>query len=114
MLKNKFIHTFSLLMLVILTSFWSYAHATNTLQGFADFYYDRTEQAVFDTSSTIINNSDIIVYHHDSGVPWNEALWDLPYGESIQAELQRRQQFVPEEFATYVAVTPLSFLRDNC
>ena len=111
--KNKCIHSFSLLVLIILTPFWSCAHAANTSQGFSDFYYDRTELAVIDAYNTIINNSDIIVYHRDSGVPWNEALWGLPYGESIQAGIRRRQQFVPQGFTTYVAVTPLSFLRDG-
>ena len=47
--------------------------------GFTPFPYDITQQAVDDTYQNIINDSDLFSIHFDNGVPWNEALNDLPF-----------------------------------
>ena len=47
--------------------------------GFTPFPYDDSLQAVNETYQNVLDDGDVILIHFDNGVPWNEALNDLPF-----------------------------------
>ncbi len=55
--------------------------------GFTAFPYAATVDAQLDTYEQVANNSDIFLNHLDHGVPWDEALNDLPFPIEVQNTL---------------------------
>ena len=76
------------------------------LMGFTPFPYDITQQAVDDTYQNIVNDGDIVLIHFDNGVPWNEALNDLPFPSNVQYDINMAQVKVPGNHKIFLTTTP--------
>ncbi|MGB5880724.1 MAG: hypothetical protein WBH85_11895 [Thermoanaerobaculia bacterium] len=81
--------------------------------GFTPFAYDLTLEAVETTYSLTGANSDIVAHHLDGGVPWPEALAGDPYHPNVEGDLDLRVGHLLPAQRIYLAVTPISFVRDG-
>jgi hypothetical protein len=81
--------------------------------GFTPFAYDLTLEAVERTYDLIGPNSDIVAHHFDGGVPWPEALAGDPYHLNVLADLETRIGHLLPSQKVYLALTPISFVRDG-
>jgi hypothetical protein len=79
--------------------------------GFTAAPHDFTPPAFEDAWRVVAREGDLAVLHYDDGVPWDEALEGRPYPH--EAELRDHAARVPRSHVLYVAVTPLSFLRNG-
>jgi len=81
--------------------------------GFTPFAYDLTLEAVETTYGLTGANSDIVAHHLDGGVPWPEALAGDPYHPNVEGDLDLRiGHYLPSQ-KVYLALTPISFVRDG-
>ncbi len=74
---------------------------------------DVTDEALDWTYQAIEAHADLIAHHFDDGVPWPEALAKTPYPPLVEHVVQQRLTKTPETVRTYLALTPISFLRDG-
>ncbi len=74
--------------------------------GFTPFPYDISQQAVDETYAGILRDGDFVVAHFDTGVPWNEALNDLPFPANVQNDIDRVRQYVPCDRPVLLTCTP--------
>lgn len=81
--------------------------------GFTPFPYDITTDAVNYTYDKIKTDGDIINHHFDDGIPWDDALLDQPFNQSIQDEWQTRKSKTPSTHKVIVSVTPLNPARSG-
>jgi hypothetical protein len=81
--------------------------------GFTPFAYDLTLEAVETTYGLTGANSDIVAHHLDGGVPWPEALAGDPYHPNVLADLDMRLAHLLPSQKVYLALTPISFVRDG-
>ncbi len=89
----------------------SITHDTSTdtrrfYMGFTPFPYDITQQAVDDTYQNIINDGDLVLIHFDNGVPWNEALNDLPFPANVQYDINKANTTIPADHKIFLTLTP--------
>ena len=75
--------------------------------------YDFTKQAVEKTYGIVSEHTDLIAHHFDSGVPWPEAFEGKPYHPNVEANINTRLRHLQEGQKVYLAVTPISNLRDG-
>jgi hypothetical protein len=83
--------------------------------GFTYFPYDNSSAAIEFALSVIDNDADLLVAHHDSGIPWNAAL-DNDFGsypQDFQNEIIAISALKPPGHKLYVAVTPIAFFRNG-
>lgn len=83
------------------------------LMGFTPFPYDVTDEAQIDTYRRIGEHADLVGHHLDTGVPWPELAARSTYPKLVEDELGRRETLTPAEHTVYLAVTPISTLRDG-
>ncbi len=57
--------------------------------GFTAFPYDLTLQALEESYANQRQYGDLLLFHFDHGVPWNEALNNLPFPSEVQADIDR-------------------------
>ncbi len=57
--------------------------------GFTAFPNDLTQQALDETFQNVIQNGDVLLVHFDNGIPWNEALNNLPFPTEIQSVINQ-------------------------
>src|SRR5262245_51508532 len=81
--------------------------------GFTPFPYARSVQAVDDTWAAIGRDADLVVFHYDDGVPWQEAYDQAPYPAGYQNELAAAATRAPAGHVRYLALTPIAFSRDR-
>jgi hypothetical protein len=81
--------------------------------GFTPFPYARSVQAVQDVWAAIERDADLVVFHYDDGVPWQEAYDQTPYPTDYQNELTSASAAAPAGHRRYLAITPISFMRDG-
>ncbi|MEZ5331240.1 MAG: hypothetical protein R2991_04130 [Thermoanaerobaculia bacterium] len=81
--------------------------------GFTPYPPDVTDEAIAWTYAGISTTADLIAHHFDNGVPWEEALRGLPYPRLVADEIARRLASTPDGMPVYLAVTPISSLRDG-
>ena len=84
--------------------------------GFTPFPYAVSSEAIDFSYNEITNNADLVAHHLEEGVPWDEL--DLNQGiENFPAELKDgwalRKARSPAGHASYVAISPISLLRDG-
>ena len=89
--------------------------------GFTDFPYANSSAAVDEVWDILGRDADLVVYHLDDGIPWQEALdaftqgishtetYDAGYLAALDFKASRR----PAGHVVYLAITPLAFLRDG-
>jgi hypothetical protein len=73
--------------------------------GFTGFPHDFTLQAVSDAQKFSREHADIIA-HHIEGVPWAEALKDLPWTAKMTQQWQGKKAATPPGGKVYLAVSP--------
>jgi hypothetical protein len=73
--------------------------------GFTGFPHDFTLEAVADARQFVRQNADIIA-HHIEGVPWAEALGDLPFQAKMVEEWEGKKAATPPGGKVYLAVSP--------
>src|SRR5262249_28032061 len=78
---------------------------------FTPFPHELTSQGVLDAVSMITANGDLIVYHFDNGVPWNEELIGAAHPDAAGIAYQR--SFCPPGHKILLDVTPIAITRDQ-
>lgn len=83
--------------------------------GFTYFPDDNTSEALSFALSVIANEGDLLVAHHDSGIPWDAALANDfgRYPQDFQDEVTGIATWKPPGHRLYLAVTPIAFLRNR-
>jgi len=79
--------------------------------GFTPFPYARSLQAVQDTWAVIGRDADLVTFHYDDGVPWQQAYDQAAYPTDYQNELNGASAAAPPGHRRYLAITPINFLR---
>ncbi len=79
--------------------------------GFTEFPYAGTLTAVQNTYAVLARDADFVNHHFDGGVPWNEALDNLPFPAAIEGDLARMKADIPAGHVRLISVTPVNFLR---
>jgi hypothetical protein len=83
------------------------------LMGFTDFPSGRTQAAVDDAYRILRDDADLVVYHFDDGVPWQEAATGAPYDPAVQARIAYQVAHRPAGHALLLDVTPIDFFRSG-
>jgi len=81
--------------------------------GFTAFPYDNTVDAQLDTFQEVTENGDIFLNHLDHGVPWDEALNDLPFPSEVQGTLEATKSGLPPNTKILLTATPANQTREN-
>ena len=81
--------------------------------GFTDFPYTPTVDAFLEGYGIIEKDADMAVMHFDDGIPWQSAFEKSDYGTEIENELKGKVSLIPEDHLIYLAITPISFERDD-
>lgn len=81
--------------------------------GFTPWPYDSTLDALNTTYSLIQDNGDLVAHHITQGVPWQEALTGAPYPNHLLTEINGRLDQTRNDKVVYLAIDPLSILRDT-
>ncbi|NHF58198.1 hypothetical protein FK220_002515 [Flavobacteriaceae bacterium TP-CH-4] len=76
--------------------------------GFTGFPYDLTIESQVDTYEQVAANGDIFLNHLDHGVPWDEALNDLPFPEEVQNTLEITRTGLQPGTKVLLTATPTS------
>jgi hypothetical protein len=83
--------------------------------GLTPFPFDmssvRKIEYVYDRIAT---DADLICLHFDNGIPWDDALADTyPYTAKIMDDWSYRKSHIPDGHKLYIAITPISSMRDG-
>ncbi len=81
--------------------------------GFTAFPYDNTVDAQLDTFQEVNENGDIFLNHLDHGVPWDEALNDLPFPSEVQGTLEATKSGLHPNTKILLTATPANQTREN-
>lgn len=81
--------------------------------GFTAFPYDNTVAAHQETYQNVIADGDIFLNHLDHGVPWNEALNNLPFPEEVQNTLDATKTGLGPTTKIVLTATPTDQTRKN-
>ncbi len=73
--------------------------------GFTGFVYDISPEAVAASRKFVRENGDILA-HHIEGVPWAEALQDLPFPKAMLEEWEGKKSATPPHGKVYLAISP--------
>lgn len=73
--------------------------------GFTAFPHDITIEAVEQTRQFVRENADLIA-HHIEGVPWAEALRDVPFPREVVSDHESKRSMKPPGAKVYLAVSP--------
>ena len=73
--------------------------------GFTGFCYDVTPEAVGASRTFVRENGDIIA-HHIEGVPWAEALKELPFPKALLDDWTGKKAGTPAGGKVYLAISP--------
>ena len=75
--------------------------------GFTTWPYDFTNEAGLYTYDKVNENGDLIAFHFDNGVPWNEALANANYPSNILNDLVTKKSKVSAGHKVYVSLSAL-------
>ncbi len=81
--------------------------------GFTAFPYDLTVDASVETYQNVIQAGDLFLNHFDHGVPWNEALNDLPFPNEVQGAIDVTKNGLEPNTKILLTATPTNQLRDG-
>ena len=81
--------------------------------GLSDFPHAFSLAALEFAAEAVRRDADLAMLHFDDGVPWEEAAAGEPYPAAFQADLERKARAQPPGHVRYLAVTPISFVRDG-
>jgi hypothetical protein len=96
-----------LLMAIGLVSVWAAEPAKTRpfRMGFTAFPPDTTIEAVNGTREFVRTNADLIA-HHIEGVPWAEALRDVPFPKELMEDRESKRSMKPAGAKVYLAISP--------
>ncbi len=80
--------------------------------GFTAFPYDLTPEAIADTYQNVGRDGDIYLNHLDHGVPWDEALNELPFPDEINNTLLEANEARGHGQKLFLTATPTNQSRD--
>lgn len=100
--------TFMCLLASSLTMAQEKPDTRSFLLGFTYQPYDWSERAFEDTYSFINQNSDMVFYYFDDGVPWQEAATNSPYHNNVETLLNKRLAHVADNQKVAVGVNFLA------
>lgn len=80
--------------------------------GFTAFPYDLSLAAVDETFAKVTANGDVLLAHFDFGVPWDEALNNLPFPNEVQNTIDQIVREVPSSDKIVLTATATSQERD--
>lgn len=80
--------------------------------GFTPWPYDLTMEAVIWTDTHIKGHGDIIEQHFEEGVPWPEALANMPYQPGMNTEIDSRVRRMAG-MKRIVSINPLNMARNG-
>ncbi|HHB52699.1 MAG TPA: hypothetical protein ENK75_06665, partial [Saprospiraceae bacterium] len=66
---------------------WTMPDKRSFYMGFTAFPYDITPEALKQSYINQVENGDILLTHFDHGVPWTEALDDLPFPNEVASAI---------------------------
>ena len=89
------------------------ARSRSFLMGFTDFPSGRTQAAVDDAYRILRDDADLVVYHFDDGVPWQEAAAGAPYDPVLQARIDYQVAHRPTGHSLLLDLTPIDFFRSG-
>jgi hypothetical protein len=75
--------------------------------GFTTWPFDFTDSAKLYTYSKVNELGDLIAFHFDNGIPWNEALANNNYPKTILDDLAEKKSNIQLGHKLYVSVAPL-------
>ncbi len=75
--------------------------------GFTTWPFDFTDSAKQYTYNKVNELGDLIAYHFDNGIPWNEALANTDYPKSILDDLTEKKSNIQMGHKLYVSVAAL-------
>ena len=81
--------------------------------GFTAFPYDHSLAAHQETYQNVIADGDIFLNHLDHGVPWHEALNDLPFPPEVQNTLSATRTGLGPNTKILLTATPTDQTREN-
>ncbi|TMM58091.1 hypothetical protein FEE95_01300 [Maribacter algarum] len=81
--------------------------------GFTAFPYDLSKEAQLETYQKVTSVSDIFLTHLDHGVPWDEALNDLPFPTEVQNTLDATKSGLATNTKILLTATPTDQLRKS-
>ena len=100
----------SALSLITLTS------ATYTrpfYMGFTPWPWALSSEAEEQTYQFINQHADIISHHLEEGVPWDEALADLPFNPKMMESWALRKRMTGKHLKVFLSISPINQLRDG-
>lgn len=74
--------------------------------GFTAFPYDNSIEALTETYQNVTQYGDIFLNHLDQGVPWDEALNDLPFPSEVQGTLEATKNGLQPGTKIFLTATP--------
>ncbi len=81
--------------------------------GFTAFPYDYSLNALNETYQNVIADGDIFLSHLDFGVPWDEAMNDLPFPEEVQNTINVAKNSKSSSTKVVLTTTPTDQNRGN-
>ena len=81
--------------------------------GFTAFPYDNSVAAHQETYQNVIADGDIFLNHLDHGVPWDEALNDLPFPAEVQGTLDATKSGLNADTKILLTATPTNQTRES-
>lgn len=81
--------------------------------GFTAFPYDYSLNALNETYQNVLADGDIFLSHLDFGVPWDEAMNDLPFPEEVQNTLDVARNSKSASTKIVLTTTPTDQSRNN-
>ncbi|SNZ01618.1 Glycosyl hydrolase family 53 [Flagellimonas pacifica] len=81
--------------------------------GFTAFPYDSSTNALTETYQNVIADGDIFLSHLDFGVPWDEAMNDLPFPEEVQNTINIAKNSKSSSTKIVLITTPTDQSRNN-
>jgi hypothetical protein len=79
--------------------------------GFTPFPNDISVDAIRFSFDKISSDADMISYHFDNGVPWNEALNDEPFSKTFKEDIRNMLFLKPKGHQVYLSLTPINLMR---
>ena len=80
--------------------------------GFSDWSYGTTAAHQEKTYDLIWENSDLICFQFDDGVPWPEAYEGKPFGKALQQRIDQRLEDLKKGHKVYLEISVLTMNRD--
>ena len=76
--------------------------------GFTTFPYDTTLESFMDLQDKLSDHGDLVAFHLNSGLPWQESLDQSPYHPNVEQEIADMQAMIGDGQEVYLALSALN------